>query len=97
MTTTVKLQLVDVLGLPLDDRTIIIDVFSLDNSIHSQATVLLNGIPVRALVPIPNARLLLTGPSVRVTITSGAALRPALLHGNIDARQCLWGLASLHR
>jgi len=43
MTTTVKLQLVDVLGLPLDDRTIIIDVFSLDNSIHSQATVLLNG------------------------------------------------------
>jgi hypothetical protein len=39
----VKLQLVDVLGLPLDDRTIIIDVFSLDNSIHSQATVLLNG------------------------------------------------------
>ncbi|MGC2745179.1 MAG: hypothetical protein WA672_18575 [Candidatus Angelobacter sp.] len=43
MTTTVKLQLVDVLRLPLDDRTIIIDVFSLDNSIHSQATVPLNG------------------------------------------------------
>jgi hypothetical protein len=43
MTTTVKLQLVDVLGLPLDDRTIIVDVFSLDNSIHSQATVPLNG------------------------------------------------------
>jgi hypothetical protein len=43
MTTIVKLQLIDVLGLPLDDRTIIIDIFSLDNSIHSRATVLLNG------------------------------------------------------
>lgn len=43
MMTTIKLQLVDVLGLSLDDRTVIVDVFSLDNSIHSQATVLLNG------------------------------------------------------
>jgi len=43
MTTTVKLRLVDVLGLPLDDQTITVDIFSLDNAIHFQATIPLNG------------------------------------------------------
>lgn len=39
MTTKVKLKLVDVLGLPLDDQSVTIDVFSLDNTIHFQAIV----------------------------------------------------------
>ena len=39
MTTTVKLRFVDVLGLPLDDHTVTVDVFSLDNTIHFQAVV----------------------------------------------------------
>jgi hypothetical protein len=43
MTTTVKLKFVDVLGLPLDDHTVTVDVFSLDNTIHFQAIVPLNG------------------------------------------------------
>jgi hypothetical protein len=43
MTTTVKLRFVDVLGLPLDDHTVTVDVFSLDNTIHFQAIVPLNG------------------------------------------------------
>lgn len=43
MTTTIKLRLVDVLGLPLDDHRVTVDVFSLDNTIHFQAVVLLNG------------------------------------------------------
>ncbi|HEY6972147.1 MAG TPA: hypothetical protein VJA94_23245 [Candidatus Angelobacter sp.] len=39
MTTAVKLKFVDVLGLPLDDQTVTVDVFSLDNTIHFQAVV----------------------------------------------------------
>ena len=38
-TTAVKLKFVDVLGLPLDDHTVTVDVFSLDNTIHFQAVV----------------------------------------------------------
>ena len=43
MKTAVKLQFVDVLGLPLDDQTVTVDIFSLDNTIHFQAVVAING------------------------------------------------------
>ncbi len=43
MTTTVKFQFVDVLGGPLDDHSVVVDVFSLDNSRHFQAVVPLQG------------------------------------------------------
>src|SRR5262245_24313504 len=39
MATKVKLQLVDALQLPLDDHTVTVDVFSMDNTIHFQAIV----------------------------------------------------------
>jgi hypothetical protein len=41
--TNVKLKFVDVLGGPLDDRSVVVDVFSLDNSRHFQAIVPLTG------------------------------------------------------
>jgi hypothetical protein len=43
MSTNVKLKFVDVLGGPLDDRNVVVDVFSLDNSRHFQAIVPLSG------------------------------------------------------
>src|ERR1700736_2142211 len=42
-TTTVKFKFVDVLGNALDDHSVIVDVFSLDNSTHFRAAVPLSG------------------------------------------------------
>lgn len=43
MSTTVKLKLTDVLGAPLDDHTVTVDIFSLDNTRHFQTIVPLSG------------------------------------------------------
>ncbi len=42
-TTTVNLKFQDVLGAPLDDHSVLVDIFSLDNTNHIQATVPLSG------------------------------------------------------
>ena len=42
-TATVKLKFTDVLGVPLDDRSVVVDIFSLDNSTHFRAVVPLTG------------------------------------------------------
>src|SRR5258708_40184576 len=39
MATTVKLQFVDVLGMPLDDDAVTVDIFSQDNLVRRQAVV----------------------------------------------------------
>lgn len=43
MATTVKLKFVDVLGNALDDHSVVVDIFSLNNTSHFQALVPLNG------------------------------------------------------
>jgi hypothetical protein len=43
MATTIKLKFVDVLGQALDDHSVVVDIFSLDNTRHFQAVVPLNG------------------------------------------------------
>jgi hypothetical protein len=43
MSTTVRLKFVDVLGAPLDDHTVTVDIFSLDNIRHFQTIVPLSG------------------------------------------------------
>ena len=43
MATTVKLKFVDVLGNALDDRSVVVDIFSLNNTLHFQAVVPLKG------------------------------------------------------
>src|SRR6266851_8049513 len=42
-TTTIKLKFTDVLGAPLDDDSVVVDVLSLDNSTHFRAIVPLGG------------------------------------------------------
>ena len=42
-TTTIKFKFTDVLGAPLDDDTVVVDVLSLDNSTHFRAVVPLGG------------------------------------------------------
>src|SRR6266567_2631978 len=42
-TTTVKLRFIDVLGNALDDQSVVVDVFSLDNTRHFQAIVQVAG------------------------------------------------------
>src|SRR5262249_54394861 len=43
MPTTIKMKFVDVLGNALDDHSVVVDIFSLDNTTHFQAVVPLNG------------------------------------------------------
>src|SRR5207244_3121766 len=42
-TTTVKFKFTDALGAPLDDHSVVVDIFSLDNSTHFRTLVPLSG------------------------------------------------------